>query len=141
MSNQATSSSSFYVVIDGVAHAVFSEVSGLSIETEVEEYAEGGNNSFVHRLPGRTRVGNITLKRGLIGGNEFYKWYVDVAAGRNIQRKNISLVMFATDGTEVLRWNFLAAYPVRWTGPQFDAASNAVAFETIELAHAGLQLG
>lgn len=133
--------SRFYVLIDGIAQAVFNEVSGLSIETEVMEYAEGGNNGFVHRLPGRTRVGNITLKRGITGSNDFYKWYVDVATGRNIKRKNISLVMYDSDSTEVMRWNFLAAYPVRWTGPQFDAASTSIAFETIELAHGGLQMG
>ena len=45
----------FYVEIDGMAQAVFTEVSGLQLEMEVMEYQEGGNNDFVHRLPGRTK--------------------------------------------------------------------------------------
>ena len=68
------SSSRFYVMIDSMAQAVFTELSGLQVETEVMEYAEGGNNDFVHRLPGRTRVGNITLKRGITSSNDLFKW-------------------------------------------------------------------
>lgn len=130
----------FYVFIDGVANAVFTEVSGLQVETEVLEYAEGGNNGFVHRLPGRTRVGNITLKRGLIGKSEFLTWLREMN-NNNIQKRNVSLVMYDMAGNEIVRWDFLDAYPVRWIGPQFDAKANSVAIETIELAHAGLQMG
>lgn len=131
----------FYVMIDGIAQAVFTEVSGLQIETETLEYAEGGNNGFVHRLPGRTRVGNVTLKRGITKNNDFFKWYVDIAAGRKIERRNISVVMFGPDASEIVRWNFLQAYPVRWVGPQFNAGSAEVAVESIEMAHAGIQIG
>lgn len=134
-------SNRFYVMIDGTAQAIFTEVSGLQIETEVQEYAEGGNNGFVHRLPGRTRVGNITLKRGITGSNELFKWYMQIASGQKIDRRNISLVMYDVAGVELLRWNFLMAYPVKWIGPQFEANGNAAAIETLELAHAGLQMG
>jgi phage tail-like protein len=141
MSADSYTTSRFYVMIDGTAQAVFTEVSGLQIETEVQEYAEGGNNGFVHRLPGRTRVGNITLKRGLTGSNELFKWYMQIASGQKIDRRNISLVMYDVAGVELLRWNFLMAYPVKWIGPQFEATGNAAAIETLELAHAGLQMG
>ncbi|MEP7188883.1 MAG: phage tail protein [Roseiflexaceae bacterium] len=135
------SSSRFYVMIDSMAQAVFTELSGLQVETEVMEYAEGGNNDFVHRLPGRTRVGNITLKRGITSSNDLFKWYMAIASGRKIDRRNISLVMYDTAGVELMRWNFLSAYPVKWVGPQFDATGNVSAVETLELAHAGLQMG
>jgi hypothetical protein len=35
-------------------------------------------------------------------------------------------------------WNFRNALPVRWAGPTFDASSDSVGFETLELAHEGL---
>ena len=141
MATDSYPSSRFYVMIGGSAQAVFTEVSGLQVETEVLEYAEGGNNGFVHRLPGRTRVGNITLKRGITSSNELFKWYMAIASGQNIDRRNISLVMYDTAGAELMRWNFLSAYPVKWIGPQFDAVGNISAVETLELAHAGLQMG
>ena len=40
---EAHASCRFYVMIQDVAQAVFTEVSGLQIETEIFEYAEGGN--------------------------------------------------------------------------------------------------
>ena len=51
---EAYPSCRFYVMIDDKAQGVFTEVSGLQVEVDVMEYQEGGNNSFVHRLPGFT---------------------------------------------------------------------------------------
>jgi phage tail-like protein len=136
----AYSTNRFYVMIDKVAHAVFTEVSGLQVETEVMEYPEGGNNGFVHRLPGRTKVSNLTLKRGMTSTNDLFKWYMEIARGK-ISRRNLSVVMYDPAGVEVMRWNFINAYPVRWSGPAFMADPARSAVETLELAHDGMQLG
>jgi phage tail-like protein len=137
MSQEAYPACRFYVLIDGVTQAVFVEVSGLQMETEVMDYAEGGNNGFIHRLPGRTRVGTVTLKRGMTGSNELLQWYLKIAAGK-IDRRHLSVVQYDVAGTELLRWNFDQAYPIRWIGPHFQAEGATVAIETVELAHAGL---
>jgi phage tail-like protein len=127
----------FYVSIDHIPHAVFTEVSGLQLETVVFDYEEGGNNTFVRRMPGRTKVGNVTLKRGITKSNEFLKWYVNFMNGK-IQRRSISVIMYDLDGKELLRWHFVNAFPVKWSGPQFSADGKAIAIETLELAHEGL---
>src|SRR5215472_19093942 len=91
----------FYVEIgDGgkQIQAVFTELSGLQVEMQVMEYEEGGTNSFVHRLPGRLKVGNITLKHGLTKSNDFLKWCMKV------ERKNVTVVMYDVAGKAVLRW-------------------------------------
>lgn len=128
----------FYVQIEGVHHAVFTEISGLQVETEVFEYREGGNNGFVHRLPGPIRVGNITLKHGLVGSAELFKWYMRVAAG-TFEPQNVSVIVYDSQGKETARWNFVKAYPVRWVGPILHGDASEVAIETLELAHAGIQ--
>lgn len=138
--DEAFGTSRFYVIIDNVAQAFFTEVSGLQVETETYEYAEGGNNEFINRLPGRTKMSNITLKRGLTSSNELLKWYLQNAQGK-VTRRNVSVVMYDTTGKEVMRWNFVKAYPVRWSGPTFTADGNQNAVESLELAHAGMQLG
>jgi phage tail-like protein len=38
-----------------------------------------------------------------------------------------------------MRWNFVKAWPAKWTGPSLSAKSNDVAIETLELAHEGLE--
>ncbi|MEN9938472.1 MAG: hypothetical protein RLZZ387_5051 [Chloroflexota bacterium] len=130
--------SRFYVTAGGIGRAVFTELSGLQIETEVFEIVEGGNNSYVHKLPGRTKVSNLTLKYGFTRSDKLYKWYLDVALGKKVKTHNLSVVMYNVNGKEVCRWDFADAYPVKWIGPQFDASSNAAAIETIEFAHSGL---
>lgn len=132
--------SRFYIEIDGINKAVFTEAEGLQIEVDVTEYEEGGNNGFVHRLPGRVRVSNLTLKRGLVQSNQLYKWQTEIAQGK-VTRRNVSVVMYDPAGTEVIRWNLIKAYPVRWIGPAFRVSEQVAAIETLELAHAGLELG
>ncbi|NTV62399.1 MAG: phage tail protein [Oscillochloris sp.] len=130
----------FYLQIDGINLAVFMEIEGLQVETEVFEYAEGGNNNFMHKLPGQIRVSNVTLKRGLVSTNQLFDWYMKVAAG-NIDQRNLSVIVYTYDGSEMRRWNFFKAYPIRWIGPSFSVTSNDPAVETVEFAHAGMQLG
>jgi phage tail-like protein len=137
---EAYPSCRFYVIFDGEAQGVFTEVSGLQIEVDIMEYQEGGNNSFIHRLPGFTKISTITLKRGMTKSNEFFKWCAATASG-TITRRHISIVMYDTAGNELMHWDFPYAYPVKWIGPQFRASEAAVAIETLELAHEGMTLG
>jgi len=39
---------------------------------------------------------------------------------------------------EKIRWNVKNAWPSKWTGPSFDATSDALAIETLELTHEGV---
>lgn len=129
----------FYIEIDNKKEAVFTEVSGLSVEITTEEYPEGGNNEYVHKIIGRAKIGNITLKQGMTKSQEFLKWVMDVSQGK-IKRKNISVVMYDLEGNQVQRWNFLEAAPVKWTGAQYQASGNTSAVETFEFVHRGMQL-
>jgi phage tail-like protein len=137
MGQEAFASCRFYVEISGLVQAVFTEVSGLSVEVKVDEYEEGGNNHFTYRLPGRVIVGNIVLKRGMVATAEFYKWQMEIAQGM-IKRRNITIRMFDSAGKEMAHWDFAKAYPIKWSGPQFAADGTTAAIETLELAHDGL---
>jgi phage tail-like protein len=130
----------FRVEISGITVALFSEVSGLQIETETEPYEEGGVNDFVHQLPKRTKYQHITLKHGITELDEMWKWHQDVVIGK-FKRKNGSIILMDIAGEDKWRWNFVNAYPVKWTGPDFKADSNTIAFEIIELAHHGIKKG
>ncbi len=130
----------FRAEIDGITVAQFSDVSGLQIETETEQYEEGGVNDFVHQLPKRTKYQRITLKHGLTDIDELWQWYQDTVSGR-VRRKNGAVILMNTSGEDKWRWNFFNAYPVKWTGPDLKADGNTVAFETIELVHHGIRKG
>jgi phage tail-like protein len=129
----------FHVEIQGIEEAAFSECSGLQAETEVFPYEEGGLNSTVHQLPVRTKFSNVTLKRGIANSNELWDWYYKVITG-SVERKNVSLVLYSSDYSEVMRWNLANVFPVKWVGPNLVSSDNSVAVETLELAHEGIEV-
>ncbi len=124
--------------MESVVVANFQECSGLSAEVSVHEYVEGGNNEFVHRLPGPIKYSNITLKRGLSDSPQFLEWRPTISAGQiTVKRKNLSIKVYSHDGETVKQWDVLEAYPVKWTGPDLRASSMEVVVETLEIAHKG----
>lgn len=127
----------FWVQLRGIEVAGFMECSGLVVETEVFEYAEGGLNTYTHKLPVRTKYSNITLKRGLDEGQDLYRWYMKTVGGQ-IERNSISIILYDSERKSKYRWDLQQAYPVKWTGPDLKADAGAVAVETIEIAHSGL---
>ena len=128
----------FLVEIDGLVVAGFSEVTGLQAETQIEDYREGGVNDYVHKLPKETTYPNITLKKGITDSDVLWKWHQDVVNGK-VERRSGYIVLLDSEGNETWRWNFVDAYPAKWTGPDLGADSNAVALESIELVHKGIK--
>lgn len=128
----------FVLEIGGIIVGGFSEISGLQVETEFEEYREGGMNDHIHKFPKITKYQNLVLKHGMTDRDLLWKWYDDVIQG-NIKRKDgIIFILSPGSSTPKMWWEFTGAYPVKWTGPDLRADSNSVAFETLELVHNGL---
>lgn len=133
----------FVLAIDGLASASFSKASGLAGEVGVEEYLEGGENRFAHRLPTRVSFPNIVLTQGAGPARELWDWFAEYhVAGMVAPRDGQVTLMSAVDGelAPVRVWAFTRGWPVKITGPELDAASSAVAVESIEIAHHGLVL-
>jgi phage tail-like protein len=124
----------FLVEIDGITQAGFQEVSGLDASTDAIDYREGNDPNHVRKLPGLNTYSAISLKRGITDSDELWKWYSTVVEGK-AERKNASIILLDDTGQEKIRWNFMNAWPIKWTGPSFNATSNAVAVETLEIAH------
>lgn len=129
----------FMVEIDGVTVAGFSEASGLTSETDIIEYRNGNTDIMVTKLPGLKKFTNITLKKGITGDLEFWKWITEAMNGR-ARRADGSIALLDEERQEVMRWNFRRGWPCKWTGPTLKATSNEVAIETLEICHEGLQI-
>lgn len=128
----------FLVEIDGIAQAGFSECTGLRLEVAVIEYREGGEMSSVRKLPGRSTVGDITLKRGITTSKELQEWLESIRNGV-ANRKNGVIVLLDDERKPVVRWKFVNAFPRKWEGPNLDAKGNDVAIETLTLCCEGLE--
>lgn len=131
----------FVVQIDGIGEAVFTECTLPNLEVEVEEQKEGGFNTGTHLLPGRVRRGTITLKRGLASNSALLAWYLAVMQGRvKESRRHVSVILYDSQGEQLMRWDFGGAYPHKWVGPTLNSASNDLAIESLELSYESLTI-
>jgi phage tail-like protein len=120
----------FGVEIQGIVVGWFTECSGLSIEREVYPYQEGGQNAYVHQLPGRVKSANITLKHG-IADQALWKWFREGLYNLQVERHNLSIILYGVDFAETERWDLTDAFPLKWTGPELKTDDNQVAVEAL----------
>lgn len=131
----------FKVEIDGWDIGVWTECNGLTVQYEVEEYAEGGQNMFVHKFPGRIKYENIRLKRPLDeDSGQVAAWFSSVNIA-SVGRATASITALDGNLEKVTDWHLMDVVPVKWTGPQFSSSGNQVAEEELELAHHGFMNG
>ena len=137
--NDPYASFNFVVTIGGLSVAGFSEVSGLDLTTDPIEYRNGDEDNTVRKLPGLKKFSNITLKRGYTQSKDLWNWRKQVMDGKiKNARKNGSIILMDDEGNDAAQWDFVAAWPTKWTGPTYNATANEVAIDTLELTHEGL---
>lgn len=124
----------FLVEIDGITEAGFQECSGLDISIDPIEYREGNDPPHTRKLTGLNKYSPLTLKRGITDSQALWSWHQNIVTGRT-ERRNISVVLLNEAREEKWRWNLRNAWPSKWTGPSFNASSNEVAVETLEICH------
>jgi phage tail-like protein len=129
----------FAVKISGVTVGWFTDCSGLSVERETVSRPEGGINDYTHQLPGRVKQSRITLKRGL-ADNALWSWFEKGLYDGQVERYNISIILYNSDLSQKKQWDLENAYPVKWSGPDFQSDSNQASIETLELVHHGLKM-
>ncbi len=132
----------FDLEIKDMVLAHFSEASGLKTSTNVFEIEEGGVNHMVHKLPGQSRYENIVLKFGVTGSIELLEWRNLVLKddfSNDTFKRSGAIILKDNQGEEVMRWEFVDAWPVSYEGPSLNSGSSDIAIETLELAHHGLK--
>ena len=127
----------YTVEIDGITAGGFSEVTGFDASIDVMEYREGDMVQTPMKIPGLKKYGNITLKKGLADSIALYEW-LDKGVTGEVERKTITITLLDATESAVASWRVINAWPVKYTGPDFNAASSEVAVETLEVAHEGM---
>jgi phage tail-like protein len=117
----------------------FNECSGLDATLEVEDYKASGVNDRVLKFPTRMSWGKLVLKKGIVKDMSLWHWIADFAEGK-VQRRDGLIALLDARREAHTVWKFHRGLPVKYTGPRLAAAENAVAFESIEIEHEGLEL-
>ncbi len=157
--------SSFVFTIDGRPLGSFQSLSGMEVEVEEFSFAEGGNNHSVIKRPGRMNWSNLVLKRGISMVDTLWDWVYATSgegfaadssnpaltklglgthAGKNkFDAQTAALILMSPFGIPLRAWWVYEALPVKWTGPDFNAAAvtegETVPMELLEISHQGLK--
>ena len=131
----------FAVTVDGDHLGWFNSCEGLGCEVVLEQREEGGNNGFVHQLPGRLKYPNVKLTRAVNADTQkIADWFAQMTG--SVTRSTAQIAARSPDNQKVIfQWTLTGVIPVRWTGPQLSAENAKVATETLELAHHGFLQG
>src|SRR5436853_4746014 len=119
----------FVFTVDGLTIGAFTEVSGLSVQIDVEELAEGGQNQYTHKLPGRMKWPNLVLKRGITDTDNLFAWFQKSSGDgftkehNRVERRSGAIKLLDAAGKDMRVWRFVDAFPVKWTGPRLAASS------------------
>ncbi|GAB2618733.1 phage tail protein [Pseudactinotalea suaedae] len=135
----------FLFEVDGVEIGMFREVSGLRLDVTVEEYVEGGQNGYVHQLPGVMRWPHLMFTRGLVQSDALFAW-VGRSSGEGfsgndnkLTRSTGAVTVINHTGVRLRSWELDGVFAVSWSGPQLLADSDEALNETLEVAHNGFR--
>src|SRR5262245_18771349 len=79
----------FVIEVEGLLTCGFPECGGLQVETEYQEYREGGVNDFIHRFAGPAKHPPLTLKHGLTLIDGLSRWHQEVVNSVALGEKKI----------------------------------------------------
>jgi phage tail-like protein len=117
--------------------AGFQEVTGLNVEVTSSEYRNGNEGvNHTRKVSSMYKVGDITLKRGLMGALDLYQWVDTVRTGDPNAKRNIDIQLRDETGTNtVMTWHLSNAWAKKWTGPSLNAKTGTdVAIEELVLS-------
>jgi len=130
---------------DGVTNtpqAGFQEVSGIGMEVSITEYRPG-NYAFnnVIKTAGLNKATDVTMKRGVIGSLDLYKWLDDVRNGANSGLRTVTVELKSEDRTQTVQtWRLINARIMKHTSGPFNAKGTDVAMEELTLSYERLEM-
>lgn len=117
----------------------FSEVSGLNQNLETHTYKESPTSDQagprVFHMPAQKRQPTLTLKKGIVRGVSvpvLYNWISSIQLNQ-VEKKDITIRLCDETGAAVISYRLINAFPTQLDAPTFDASSNDVAVESMQL--------
>jgi phage tail-like protein len=122
--------------------AGFQECGPISMGVDVIEYRNGNDKSNQPRkLTGLQKVGDVTLKRGIIGSLHLYQWLDQIRNGDQAAARTVVIRLQNEDHSAiVMTWKLLGARIVKHTSGPLNARGTDVAMEELTLAYERLEI-
>ena len=128
-------------VTDG-AEAGFQEMSNVGMEVTVSEYRNGNEKeNSVRKITGLNKATDVTMKRGVIGSLNLYRWLDDIRNGNQAAFRNVVVQLQNEDHSAVVQtWNLKRARIIKHISGPFNAKGTDVAMEELTLSYERLEM-
>jgi len=123
--------------------AGFQECSGIGMEVTVAEYRNGNEKeNSVRKITGLNKSTDVTLKRGVIGSLNLYKWLDQIRNGdQKDALRNVVIQLQNEDHSAVVQeWTLKRARIIKHTSGPLNAKGTDVAMEELVLAYERLEM-
>jgi phage tail-like protein len=122
--------------------AGFQEVSNIGMEVTVAEYRNGNEKeNSVRKITGLNKATDVTLKRGVIGSLNLYRWLNDIRNGDQNATRTVTISLQNEDHTDVVQtWRLLRARIIKHVSGPMNAKGTDVAMEELTLAYERLEM-
>lgn len=123
--------------------AGFQEISGIGMEVTVAEYRNGNDKeNCVRKITGLNKCTDVTLKRGIIGSLNLYRWLDQIRDGEQNSYRNVVIQLQDEDHSGVIQeWILMRARIIKHISGPLNAKGTDVAMEEMVLAYERLEMG
>ena len=119
----------------------FSDASGLVTESVLAEYRNGNaKENHVKKIPLMHKVGDVTLKRGVIDSNEFFAWIKQTRDVGYKAKRDVVITLKDETGAAVRKWKLQSVIPLKYTGPTLAGKGGDMAMEELVLSAEGMDI-
>jgi phage tail-like protein len=145
MANRSTPYGAFNFIVnfDGAeAFAGFSDVSGIGTELTMAEYRNGNDKeNHVRKVAGIHKVGDVTLKRGILNSKTLFNWIKDARTQGPAAQKNVTITLLDEAQAPVQSWQLRGVIPMKYTGPTLAGKGGGdVAMEELVLSAEAMEI-
>jgi phage tail-like protein len=119
----------------------FQEMSNVGMEMTVAEYRTGNSiQNSVMKLTALNKSTDVTLKRGMIGALDLYKWLDDIRNGDQRAMRTVTVTLLSEARQPVMTWSLNNARITKSVFGPFNAKGTEVAMEEMTLTYERLTL-
>jgi phage tail-like protein len=120
----------------------FSDVSGLSTEIHISEYRDGNESEpHVRKVPGSSKNGDVTLKRGVVDSSDLWNWITQTRTTGILAQRDVVITLRDEASNPVQSWKLRNVVPMKYTGPTLAGKGGGeVAMEELVLSAEGFEI-
>jgi phage tail-like protein len=120
----------------------FQEMSNVGMEVTVAEYRNGNaRENSVQKITGMNKATDVTMKRGVIGSLNLYRWLDDIRNGDQNAFRDIKIELWdEAHNAAVQTWRLRRARIIKHISGPFNAKGTDVAMEELTLAYERLDM-